>query len=376
MAAAPRTLNLKSAPWKIASLAALKRDGRLHLPDLQRGFVWSSDRVRALYDSLYRSYPVGALLLWEPKWQGEAPFSTRAWDICPPDWLPSRGAPESPRPVLPGSLFVLDGQQRLTSIFRLVFRSRIRNKTTPDPDLLVALSPRDEWVENPFHLRSKTLHRRMRDGLLVPAEVLFEGIRGGNESLAVQRALGEWLTAGDELFFEALDRANAIRNSILQAEVIAYEIDADAGDDNVIEIFARLNQQVVRLLPGDLAAARLTGQMSNFRRRAREVLAMGELHGFSMPEGQEEGTRGSAFVDTDLLIRAAMFLGSGGVRYRDSEHATTPAHYQKIEESWDPIVDGFKKAVQFYRQSGIPSGDWLPYRYLLLPPAIAAAAGH
>ena len=98
MAAAPRTLNLKAAPWKIANLAALKRDGRLHLPDLQRGFVWSADRVRALYDSLYRSYPVGALLLWEPKWEGEAPFSTRAWDICPPDEVTFRGTPETPAP--------------------------------------------------------------------------------------------------------------------------------------------------------------------------------------------------------------------------------------------------------------------------------------
>ena len=124
----------------------------------------------------------------------------------------------------------------------------------------------------------------------MPAEVLFEGVRGGNESLAVQRALGEWLTPGDELFFEALDRANAIRNSILQAEVIAYEIDADAGDDNVIEIFARLNQQGVRLRPGDLAAARLTGQMSQLPHAGpARCWPCGELRGFSMPEGQEEG---------------------------------------------------------------------------------------
>ena len=376
MPAAPRTLNLKAAPWKITSLAALKRDGRLHLPDLQRGFVWSADRVRALYDSLYRSYPVGALLLWEPQWEGEAPFSTRAWDICPPDEVTFRGTPEQPRPVVPGSLFVLDGQQRLTSIFRLVFRSRIKDKTTPDPDLLVSLSPRDEWVENPFHLRSKTLHRRMRDGLLVPAEVLFEGIRGGNESLAVQRALGEWLTGGDELFFEALDRANAIRTAILQAEVIAYEIDAGADDENVIEIFARLNQQGVRLRPGDLAAARLTGQMRNFRTRAREVLVMKELRGFSAPEGVEEGSRGGAFVDTDLLIRAAQFLGGGGVRYRDAEKRKTQTHYENIEASWDAAVAGFKSAVALFRNAGLPSGDWLPYRYLLFPPAIAAARGH
>jgi len=374
--AAPSKLNLKAAPWKIGSLAALKREGRLHLPDLQRGFVWAPDRVRALHDSLYRSYPVGALLLWEPTWEGEAPFSTRPWDLCPPDAVSLRGNPESPVPVQPGSLFVLDGQQRLTSIFRVVFRSRVRNKTTPDPDLLVALSPAEEWVESPFHLRSKTLQRRMRDGLLVPAEILFEGARGGNESLAVQRALGEWLTPGDELFFEALDRANTIRNSILQAEVVAYEIDAAANDDNVIEIFARLNQQGVRLRPGDLAAARLTGQMTNFRARAREVVTMKELRGFSVLEGHEEGRRGGAFVDTDLLIRAALFLGGGGVRYREAEKAKLQQHYQNIEASWDSAVAGFKSAVALFRNAGLPTGEWLPYRYLLFPPAVAAARGH
>jgi hypothetical protein len=216
----------------------------------------------------------------------------------------------------------------------------------------------------------------MRDGLLVPAEVLFEGIRGGNESLAVQRALGEWLTVGDELFFEALDRANAIRTSVLQAEVIAYEIDADANDENVIEIFARLNQQGVRLRPGDLAAARLTGQMRNFRTRAREVLLMKELRGFSAPEGVEEGSRSGAFVDTDLLIRAAQFLSGGGVRYRDAEKRKVQSHYENIEASWDAAVAGFKSAVALFRNAGLPSGDWLPYRYLLFPPAIAAARGH
>ncbi len=192
----------------------------------------------------------------------------------------------------------------------------------------------------------------------------------------MQRALGEWLTAGDELFFEALDRANAIRMSILQAEVIAYEIDADADDDNVIEIFARLNQQGVRLRPGDLAAARLTGQMANFRVRAREALVMKELRGFSAPEGAEESSRGGAFVDTDLLIRAALFLGGGGVRYRDAEKRKIQAHYQNIEASWDGAVAGFKSAVALFRNAGVPSGDWLPYRYLLFPPAIAAARGH
>src|SRR5579863_3226357 len=115
---APTKLNLKAAQWKIGSLASLKREGRLHLPDLQRGFVWSADRVSALYDSLYRSYPVGALLLWAPTWELEAPFSTRSWDLCPPDQTTLTGSPEAAPVVRPGALFVLDGQQRLTSLFR------------------------------------------------------------------------------------------------------------------------------------------------------------------------------------------------------------------------------------------------------------------
>jgi hypothetical protein len=372
--AAPKKLNLKAAQWKIASLAALKSEGRLHLPDLQRGFVWSADRVSALYDSLYRSYPVGALLLWEPTWELEAPFSTRAWDLCPPDPTTLTGGPEGAPVVRQGSLFVLDGQQRLTSLFRVIFSSRVRGKKTPDPDLLVALSTGEEWLETPFHLRSRSLAPRMKDGLLVAAEVLFEGMRGGNDSLAVQRALGEWLTADDPRFFEALDRANAIRNAILQAEIVAYEIDADVNDDNVIEIFARLNQQGVRLRPGDLAAARLTGQMRDFRARAREVFTMPALRGFAAPEGHEESSRGGALVDTDLIIRAALCLAGGGVRYRQAEQAGS--RYKDIEAHWDKAVAGFKSAVALFKNAGVPSGDWLPYRYLLFPPAIAVGNGH
>jgi hypothetical protein len=116
--------------------------------------------------------------------------------------------------------------------------------------------------------------------------------------------------------------------------------------------------------------------MTNFRTRAREVLVLPELRGFSAPEGAEEGNRTGAFVDTDLLIRGALFLGGGGVRYRDAEKRKVQNPYQNIDDSWDAAVAGFKSAVALFRNAGLPSGDWLPYRYLLFPPAIAAARGH
>src|SRR3546814_4569645 len=39
--------------------------GKIGLPELQRPFVWPNVNVRNLFDSLYRGFPAGFLLLWE-----------------------------------------------------------------------------------------------------------------------------------------------------------------------------------------------------------------------------------------------------------------------------------------------------------------------
>src|SRR5579884_105133 len=369
---------VKSTPWKIKALAQLKREGRLRLPDLQRGFVWSPDRVRYLHDSLYRRYPIGALLLWKPSWEGsESPFLTRAWDLFPPNPTTDRGEPERDTSVSPGSIFVLDGQQRLTSLFRVIFSSRLGGKATRDPNLLVALSPDEEWAREPFRLWSRSLFRQMRNGLLIDADVLFAGFRGEDESLAVQKAIANWVQVTDGLFFKALDRANAIRNTILEAEIVAYEIDAEAEDDSVIEIFARLNQQGVRLKPGDLAAARLTGRMRDFRERARRCLSDPDLKGFATREGEDDAPRGGAMIDTDLLVRTALFLGNNVLRYKDiEERKVNPAGadaYSKVGGQWDAAVGALKRVVAVLKSHGVCNGTWIPYRYVLLPPAISFA---
>ena len=39
--------------------------GDIGLPDIQRPFVWSNSKVRDLFDSMYKGFPVGYLLFWE-----------------------------------------------------------------------------------------------------------------------------------------------------------------------------------------------------------------------------------------------------------------------------------------------------------------------
>src|SRR5438046_1644131 len=88
--------------------------GQIRIPKFQRGFVWEPDRVAYLMDSIYKGYPIGSLLLWRT---GEKLKDERNLG---PFELPS---PEANFPID----YVLDGQQRLTSLFG-VFQSAL----TPD----------------------------------------------------------------------------------------------------------------------------------------------------------------------------------------------------------------------------------------------------
>jgi hypothetical protein len=89
--------------------------GQIRVPAFQRGFVWDPDQVAYLMDSIYKQYPFGSLLLWRTREQ------LRHERSLGPFRLPERN-PDYPID------YVLDGQQRLTSIFG-VFQTDI----TPDP---------------------------------------------------------------------------------------------------------------------------------------------------------------------------------------------------------------------------------------------------
>ncbi len=77
-------------------------EGKIQLPDFQRGWVWDDDHVRGLLVSIARSFPIGAVMLLETG--GEARFQVRPVESVR---LTSPREPEK---------LILDGQQRLTSL--------------------------------------------------------------------------------------------------------------------------------------------------------------------------------------------------------------------------------------------------------------------
>ncbi len=80
------------------------KDGKIQLPDFQRGWVWDDDHIRDLLVSISRSFPIGSVMLLEAG--GEVSFQTRPIEGLE-DKVPKDKVPEK---------LILDGQQRLTTL--------------------------------------------------------------------------------------------------------------------------------------------------------------------------------------------------------------------------------------------------------------------
>ncbi|MFY0568951.1 GmrSD restriction endonuclease domain-containing protein [Archangium lansingense] len=83
-------------------------EGKIQLPDFQRGWVWDDEHIRSLLVSIARSFPIGAVMLLETG--GEARFQVRTVEGV-----------ELPRPSASlAEQLILDGQQRLTSLTQVL----------------------------------------------------------------------------------------------------------------------------------------------------------------------------------------------------------------------------------------------------------------
>ncbi len=103
--------------------------GDIGLPDIQRPFVWKSTKVRDLFDSMYRGFPVGYLLFWETESSPEA----RQIGVGTKRTVPRR--------------LIVDGQQRLTSIYAVVKGLPVINENWQTIRIRIAFNPLAERFE-------------------------------------------------------------------------------------------------------------------------------------------------------------------------------------------------------------------------------------
>ena len=93
----------------LRSLLQEAEDGRLQLPQFQRSWVWDDERIRSLVASISRSFPIGAILTL--KTGGPVRLLAR----------PVEGATSGREP----ETLLLDGQQRITSLYQVTLRNEV-----------------------------------------------------------------------------------------------------------------------------------------------------------------------------------------------------------------------------------------------------------
>ena len=99
--------------------------GQIGLPDIQRPFVWKNAKVRDLFDSMYRGYPVGYFLFWENK-LGE---KTKQIGVNTHQKVPD--------------LLIVDGQQRLTSLYAVLKGIPVVRENYETEQIEIAFRPTD-----------------------------------------------------------------------------------------------------------------------------------------------------------------------------------------------------------------------------------------
>ncbi len=240
----------------------------IRLPEMQRGYVWKSTQVRDLIDSLYRGYPAGNILMWETT-EEDMP-DTRDFAVAQSDTRHST------------YLLLLDGQQRVTSLSRLLqgksFNVRAKNGKLKDIDILFnmdhpeSLSMTDidyddeedssdtEPDENIGLAKMKDLtfmvdNARMRNE---PNWVSVKDIfQTGNNTEFLKRA---GITSFDDPNYEKFSKRLDKVRDIQKYEFHLVTLDRHLSYEEVTEIFVRVNSLGTKLRGSDLALAQITAK--------------------------------------------------------------------------------------------------------------------
>lgn len=232
---------------KISELIDGIRKRDLVLPEFQREFVWRKEQVKQLIVSLFKGYPVGSLLFWKTD--------------NPPEL---KNLPEIPEKL--GTIdVILDGQQRLTTLFLLADGNVPPYYTDRDierdpRDLYFNLDTGDFQYYQLSKMKADPLWRRVRDCFGEPLNV-FE--------IARQQA------ADDEEAFQLAqrynDNLNQLRN-IKEMDLPVLTVPPDATIGEAIDIFDRVNSLGTKLTDAELALTHVTGTWSHARREMKDKI--------------------------------------------------------------------------------------------------------
>lgn len=274
----------KRVDYDLAGLLHYIEIGDIGLPDIQRPFVWPNAKVRDLFDSMYRGFPVGYLLLWE---NGQVSGAKQIGVKEKGHKVPSR--------------LIVDGQQRLTSLFAVFRGHKVVDDDYRERQIEIAFRPRD----GTFEVADAAIRK---DPEWIPnISTLWVGGKSSYQMVkGFLKTLGEKVTltdAEEEGISHNLDRLFDLQKYPFTALEIAPTVD----EEQVADIFVRINSEGVKLNQADFILTLLSVFWDQGRKDLEQFCRAGRT-------GDKVGGKGSPlnhFIDPDpdQLLRVSVALG-------------------------------------------------------------------
>jgi hypothetical protein len=212
----------KDMTYTVEGLVREVERGDIALPEIQRPFVWNAAKVRDLFDSMYKGFPVGFLLFWET------------------------GAGSGVRQIGSGQaaprLLIVDGQQRLTSLFAVMTGTEVLREDYSRARIRLAFRPAD----GTFEVTSAAIEK---DAEFIPdiSALWQQGNRRSTERQFLARLADRHGGALDDAerdrLADAIERLYNLKG--YDFKVVALE--PDVAVEQVADIFVRINSEGVTL---------------------------------------------------------------------------------------------------------------------------------
>ncbi|MGD0650329.1 MAG: DUF262 domain-containing protein [Verrucomicrobiia bacterium] len=338
-------------------LLQLIHNREMALPDFQRDFVWDPYATQELIESIISNYPAGSLL--RIKNGNQLLFQPR--EIA--------GAPKLDHQCKP-SYLILDGQQRLTSLYRALYGAG-------DHRFYLNL----DALEKGNDLEDSVFYRRKEDGeklygtleqqalsLIFPTSCLLgtaDGFSGWQNQ--VLRVRGTDTNAILDLQ-ERLSKLHKIWvQPVEEYEFPMVTLNEDTSGAAVCMIFETLNRTGVKLSVYDLLTARFWPRDFNLRKK--------------WDDAQEEFPIVDEFrVDPYYILQVIALLEPGldqdGKQRAPSikRGAILEMEVGQAKKAWDTAVQGLTEALQMLRDDcGVLAPGLLPYNTVVIPMAAVLA---
>lgn len=225
--------------------------GGLGLPELQRPFIWKDSKVRDLFDSLMRGYPIGYLVLWEcPSLEKKKSIGVDLHSY------------DSPKEV------IIDGQQRLTSLYAVMKGKKVINSKFDEKSIIISYNPLQDKFEVGYQATKKDPEWIYNISDVYTTSSSFKFINSFIKRLSEYRECkgGVLTEAEQDTISENINAIVNLKNHTLPV----FDIKANAEEEDVSEIFVRVNSGGVSLKQNDFILTLLSLYWDEGRKEIEE----------------------------------------------------------------------------------------------------------